>query len=380
MQDQIQRVLKSGNSGPPTGGRTRPLLPADLSQIVDLYLKVFPLVRQYSRERLFDRFRRVLLQNPWYNPSIPSLVYEKNGKVCGFLGVVVRPMFLGAEVIHVATSNHFMVDPSARSSMAGLELLNNLFAGSQDLTIAESGDDSRKLWEALGGRTSFARSLFWTRLLRPTRYALYQLRQRHAPQVLAWIAGPVCGAFDTLAARVRQSPLYQAPMGPGEETSAKGLVNCFSQFHKRNSLYPCYDEYSLSWLLSLLAKKGKFGALSCVIVTGNKGEIIGWYIYYLNSGAVSTVLHIDAAPGRLDQVFRHLCYHAWRRGSIALTGRVEPRFTQMFCRNRCFLHWRSWMLVHSRNPRILSAFDGGASIFTALEGEWWISVEGDPPE
>jgi len=115
-------------------------------------------------------------------------------------------------------------------------------------------------------------------------------------------------------------------------------------------------------------------------VHGKQREIVGWYIYYLNPRRISTVLHLSALPGYLDEVFRHVCHEAWRQGSIALTGRVEPRYVKEFCQNHCFLHWRSWMLVHSRYPRILTAFDGGEAIFTGLEGEWWISVEDELPE
>ena len=121
MVDQIQSLARIGTARARTTGRTRPFVLEDLPQVVDLYIKVFPRGHHYSRDRLFAHFRRVLLDNPWYSPATPSLVYENNdGNVCGFLGVVVRPMLLGAEVIRVATSNHFMVDPGARSTIASL--------------------------------------------------------------------------------------------------------------------------------------------------------------------------------------------------------------------------------------------------------------------
>jgi hypothetical protein len=364
---------------PRTGGRTRPFVADDLPQIVDLYLKAFPQGHQYSRNKLLTRFNHVLLENPWRNSEIRSLVYEKDGKVSGFLGVVVRPMLAGGEKIRVATSNHFMVDPGSRS-MAGLELLSTLFSGPQELTIAEAGDDSRKLWEGLGGRTSSARSLFWTRALRPAGYALQKLQQRGAPRALGWIAWPFGKAFDALAVRIRKSPLHLPPEAPNEEASTEELLTCFSQLSKRSSLSPCYDQYSLNWLLAVLAEKKKLGTLRKVIVRGDRNEIAGWYLYYSNPGAVGTVLHMHATLGRIDQVFRHLCHDAWQHGAIALTGRVEPRFTKDLCRNHCLLHWRSWALVHSRNPKLLGAFDSGDAIFTALEGEWWISVEGETAE
>ena len=275
MSDQLSGVAEHAYSSSSIGGRIRPFVSADVPQIVDLYRRVFHHGHQYSSARLSVRFSRVLLENPWYDPSISSVVYERDGKVCGFLGLVVRPMLLGSEVIRVATSNHFMVDASARRWMAGLELMRHLFAGPQDLTIAEAGDDSRKLWEALGGRTSFARSLFWTRVLRPAQYALYQLRKRGMRPDLSWALRLPCGVFDALAFRMLQSPLYQPPKNPGEEASEQALVGCLSQVKKRNALSPLYDEYSLKWLLAILSEKKLLGTLRKVIVRGSQREIVG---------------------------------------------------------------------------------------------------------
>jgi hypothetical protein len=270
-----------------------------------------------------------------------------------------------------------MVDPDARFTKAGLALVSKRFAGPQDLTIAESGDASRKLWEALGGRTSFGNSLFWTRLLRPARYCLYQLERRGAPAALDWIGRPLCIAVDAVAVRIERGPFFQKPEPPEEELTESDLLACLAQSARKGSLRPHYDGVSLNWLLAVLKAKLTLGTLRKVVVRGSQREIIGWYIYYLNPRAVSTVLQINAEPGYFDRVFRHLCYHAWRQDSIALTGRLMPRLMKSFCDNHCLLHWRSWMLVHSRNPKIVEALENEETFFTRLEGEFWISIEGE---
>ena len=363
-----------------TVGEIRAFVESDLPAVAELYARVFPQGRQYSQARLQARFNRVLLQNPWHDPSIPSLIYEQEGRIVGFLGVVVRPMMLGNVPLRVAVSNHFMVDPDSRSTKAGLSLLSKLFAGSQDLAIAESGDSSRKIWEMLGGRTSLSYSLYWTRLLRPARYVLYQLGRKALPRPLDWLSRPFCNVADAIVTRVRQSPLYQQPQPAEEELSTKELIECVKRFSKTSALRPSYDEDSLNWLLETLGEKRVLGSLRKAVVRGERNEIIGWYIYYLNVTGVSTVLQIWSSPGRLDQILDHLCYHAWRRGSIALTGRLQPRFTKEYGANQCFLHWRAWMLVYSRDPKILEAVDHQDAFFTPLEGESWISVEGEIPD
>lgn len=377
----MQIAVQTSNAGARTVGGIRPFVESDLPAIAELYVKVFPQGRQYSHQRLQARFSRILLQNPWYDPSIPSLVYEQQGMVVGFLGIVVRPMMLGNVPLRVAVSNHFMVDPDSRSTKAGLSLLSKLFAGPQDLAIAESGDSSRKIWEALGGRTSLGYSLYWTRLLRPAHYVLYQLGRKALPRPLGWLSRPLCNVADAIVTRIRQSPLYQQPRPAEEELSSRELLDCLARFPKASALRPSYDEYSLNWLLTVLAEKRAQGSLRKVLVRGEQNEIVGWYIYYLNAGGVSTVLQIWVSPpGRLDRILEHLCYHAWRQGSIAVTGRLQPRFTKEYGANHCLLHWRSWMLVHARDPKILEAMDHQDAFFTSLEGESWIGVEGELPD
>ena len=368
------------NSGPRTVEGIRPFHETDLPAVAELYAKVFPQGRQYSQARLQARFNRVLLQNPWCDPSIPSLVYEEGGRIVGFLGIVVRPMMLGNVPLRVAVGNHFMVDPDSRSPKAGLSLLSKLFAGPQDLAMAESGDSSRKIWEALGGRTSLGYSLYWTRVLRPARYGLYHLERKAMPRPVSWLGRPFCNLADAIVSRIKTSPMYRRPHPAEEELSTNELLECMRRFSKISALRPSYDEDSLNWLLETLEEKRALGSLRKAVVRGERNEIIGWYIYYLKAEGVSTVVQIWGSPGRLDDILDHLCYQAWRGGSIALTGRLQTRFTKEYGANQCFLHWRSWMLVHARDPKILEAVDHQDAFFTSLEGESWISVEGEMPD
>lgn len=376
----MQTAVQTTSLPKTAAGGIRPFVESDLPTIAALYLKVFPQGREYSQLRLEQRFRKVLLENPWYDPALPSLVYEQDGKIVGFLGVVVRTMLLRNEPIRVAVGNHFMVDPESRTTKAGLSLMSKFFSGPQDLSIAEAGDTSRKIWEAMHGRTSLGYSMYWTRLLRPARYALYQLERKSFPRLLNLLSRPFGGVADILAAKLKFSPLYQAPQDEGEELSEKDWIEGMERFTKPLALRPCYDEESLRWLWQIVAAKQLLGTLRKTAVRGDHNKIIGWYVYYLNAGGVSTVVQINALPGNFERVMGHLCYHAWKGGSIALTGRLQPKFTKEYSANHCLLHWRSWMLVHSRDPKVLEAVDHQDAFFTPLEGESWISVEGELPD
>ena len=100
-------------------------------------------------------------------------------------------------------------------------------------------------------------------------------------------------------------------------------------------------------------------------------KVLGWYIYYLKSGGVSDVLHIAGTKDSFKLVLNHLFYHARRHGSLALTGRLEPKFSQALSESYCFFRWTGpWTLVHSKDPEILKAILRGEAFLTRLEGEW----------
>jgi hypothetical protein len=103
------------------------------------------------RFRFFSNFQKLYFTNPWVN----SLVYEgKNGRIVGFLGVVVRKMSVFGQPTRVAFGGSCVVDPEARSNLAGCACWEPDMAGDQDLTQTDSANNAfRSLLERLGFRT-----------------------------------------------------------------------------------------------------------------------------------------------------------------------------------------------------------------------------------
>ena len=63
-------------------------------------------------------------------------------------------MSVCGEPIRVAFGGNFVVDPQARSNLAGMRLLGTYMAGDQDLSQTDSANDvSRALLERFGFRT-----------------------------------------------------------------------------------------------------------------------------------------------------------------------------------------------------------------------------------
>jgi hypothetical protein len=368
---------RNGSPGPDeAAGEVRPMTESDVPRVVRLYERVFAGPGARSDESVQDHLRAVFCRNPWRDEALPSLVYEdESGAIAGCLGVVPRTMLFEGRPIEAAVSHTFMVEPGSRSSLAALALARAFLAGGQDLSIAEGGGASRRILERFGGSTSLLLSLRWTRPLRPSRYVLSILKRRGLAAVASWACAPFCFAADALAPLVLGEPVRLArPRSTGGELTTDDLLECLSRLTVDRSLRPQYDRASLEWLLNLLANRRRRGLFQRVAVRDGAGDLLGWYLYYLNAGGISEVVQVGARKGFMDEVLTHLFHHARKGGALAVSGQMDPAAFQALAAKGSVFHHDgiSWFLVHSRNPRVLAAIHRADAFLTRLEGEWCI--------
>jgi acyl carrier protein len=360
----------------------RPFVRADIPQVADLHRRVFLTEHGTSPQWLEfyqTYFNDVFLNHPYFDESSPSLVYqEHDGRIVGFLGVITQPMSMNGKPLHVALGSQFIVDPDSRSKLVAIQLSKALFSSPQDLFITdEANDTARQIWEGLGGTTALLYSIHWTRPLRPCQLALFYLKRRKHLMPLAQISRPFAWIADTLVTRIPQSPFHQSPPKVGGEAlNDEMFLRHLPEFANRWPVRPEYDHRLWKWAVDRASQRKDQGDFQKVVVKGEKGDIAGWYLYYLNPGKVGEVLQICAKDHSIHRVLDHLFYHAWRQGMVAVTGRFEPRFIQAFSDRSCLLHGRGpWMLVHSKNSEILQAFCRGDAFFSRLEGEWCLHFQ-----
>ncbi len=357
-------------------GDVRTMTESDLPHVVRLYERVFERPGARGDESVRDHLREVLCRNPWRDEALPSLVYEdETGAIAGCLGVIPRTMLLEGRPIRAAVSHTFMVEPGRRSSLAALALARAFLEGGQDLSIAEGGVASRRILERFGGSTSLLLSLRWTRPLRPSRYLLTILKRRGLAAAASWVSAPFCSAADALAPLVLGEPVRLArPRSTGEDLTTDDLLECLSRLTVDRSLRPQYDRASLDWLLNLLANRRRRGLFQRVAVRDGAGELLGWYLYYLNAGGISEVVQVGARKAFMDEVLTHLFYHARKGGALAVSGQMDPAAFQALATKGSVFHHDgvSWFLVHSKNPRVLAAIHRADAFLTRLEGEWCI--------
>jgi hypothetical protein len=353
--------------------RVRPLAPSDAAKLGALHARVHPNTAWRSPAAYASYALEMLFRNPWIDPEIPSWVAEENGRLVGFVGVVPRRMRFGSRAIRVAVSCQLMVDPDKRSSFVAPELLRRLFAGPQELTVADGANDaSRGLWEASGGIASPLHSLHWMRLLRPAQGLLGLAGNRL--RALSVIANPFAALADACVARL--SPLKPPPGLREEQLDAETLHKAIREL-RSYALRPDYDVASLEWLLAQAAAKRRHGSLQSCMVHDRGGRMIGWFLYYLND-AVSQVLQLGARRGCLNMLLEQLAHHARSRGARALEGRMEPQLTTALRGKRVLMQNRAVStLLHARDQSLLVSFLRGDAFFSRLEGEWWMRFSGE---
>jgi len=217
----------------------RPFRAADVPVVAALRPTAFRTSLQDGPAALTAYFNQMFVHLPWRDDALPSLVYEDGmGRVRGFLGVIPRRMRWRGTDVRVAVPTQFMVHPESRG-VAGVQLMRQFLEGPQDLSLSDRGNEgARRLWERLGGRTSLLYSLFWTRPLRPTRYAIV----RHAHGRLAGkaiaAARPLWDLLDAAVAILKEPAIpARAPIGRTEPLPVEWIVSHFHEFMPPGTLH-----------------------------------------------------------------------------------------------------------------------------------------------
>ena len=355
----------------------RPFVAEDIPAVTALHRNVFGGDPE-TRSEYEAYFRTAYLENPSRDGIVEPLVCEENGEIVGFLGSVVRRMIWQGEPIVAALGTNFAVSEKSRG-MAGVKLLGAFLAGRQDLSISDVvASSARKLWEGLGGSTSLLHSVRWVLLLLPTRAALDVVRKRPRFSAVARLLDPAARALDALAQRFPKSPFRRRESSlVADPLNCSDMLSHAGRLTRSFSLRVNYDEASLLWMLRRADEMNATGNLQKVLLRTAQGQIVGWYLYYANSGGIGDVLQITAEDCWLAEAFDHLCAHALSRGVVGLTGRLERGLLEPLSRRVCvFDRQQSWVLVHSRHQPLVDTFQRGDAFFSRLEGEWCMRFKG----
>jgi hypothetical protein len=350
----------------------------DIPRVAGLWLRAFRRSPRPPVEALTDYFQQIFFKNPWADANLPSLVYEEPGRgIVGFLGVIPRWMRFQGRRIRVAVASQLMADERA-GAYAAAQLMRRLFAGTQDLAFSDGANHaSSRLWRVCGGDAALLYSLNWTRILRPVQYGRSLLRARGSwPYALAADAlGPVCSVLDAVITRTEPGSRWLpdcTDCSVESDAPDRAIFECVRELAAGRALQPDADLDSFRWLLQKAAEKKRHGPLRKAVVHGRRGEMVGWFLYYLKPGAVGQVLQFGARPNAVHKVLNCLFSKARSEGAIAVSGELEPRHTKEIAASRCTLACPGYaVLAQSRDPDLLNAIHRGDAFLTRLDGEWW---------
>jgi hypothetical protein len=352
----------------------RPLEREDLREAAALFELVMRSGQRRSEPALVGLLERTLLDQPWFDPELPSLVAtDSEGRIAGLLAAEVRRMRLNARPLRIIWSQHLAVDPEHRHEALGALMLARMLRGPQDATVTDTATDLvRQMWVRLGGNVLHLKGIHWVRVFRPWHVAARLAAPRLSrPRARATLR-PIAGALDVVTHRAAARLLDPAPIDVrAEPLTPHTLAEAIPTICKRLALYPDYDEASLDWLFGELVRVPRRGELVAHLVRDKGGRALGWYIYYLRPGWRSEVLQVGAGERQVGDVLDHLLWHAHTHGSAALRGRLEPGLVEPVVRRHCLLWHRGGTLIHSRDPELLRAVHSEAALMTRLEGEWW---------
>lgn len=353
--------------------RIRDLCPDDLSQVVPLYRSHLAWPHVADEDELRTAFGQMFLGRPLSDPSIPSLVLEgADGEVLGFIGSLVHRMRFEQRPVRLACSSSLVVAPRARQLGAGGLLLRKFLAGPQDLTITDTaGKATERMWKGLGGSVYHLGSVTWLHPLRPLGAAvgagLWRLG-RHR-----WLrpARPLCRPLDALYSRYLDAGTREGEDLAEEPLSPQLLIDHRCLGPQRFRLRPDHDADSLAMLFAQIGRSRANGRLAKFLVRDARGEPVGWYIASLLPSDICYVLHLAAAPGNEERMFRHVLRKARDRGAAAVAGRLEPWLLEVLPRRAIMIsHLR--FLFHSRDAAIGDAVRSSEALLTGLESDIWM--------
>ncbi len=312
----------------------------------------------------------LMLDHPWADDELPSLVAVEGDELVGFTGVQVRRMRFDGREIRGVCCTHAVVNPTYRGGAVGALLLTRILKGPQAVTWADSATEAvARVYGILGGHVDSVRACDWMLVLRPVRWfrgILGGTVRREAVSRRTFV--PV-GAVPVQAAgpRVLKRAFPELPRDVrGEDATAAAIAEHVPALNKQRRVWVDHDAEQLDHLFGLVEAFDR-PLVRRLVRRGD--QPIGWYAYLLRPGGASRVLHLAALDPEVDAVLGELVSHARDHGSAALTGRAEPHLQDALANRFAVLGYARQPTIRAKDPVLAAALATSSSLLTRLEGE-----------
>lgn len=357
----------------------RPLERNDLDAVAALHAHEQHEPSAEHAERLRAFFERTLVDAPYADAEIPSLVAVDGEEIVGFLGSNVHRMEFDGEPLRVACSAHLLTSARVRAQGVGAILLRAFLDGPQDLSITDGATrEVQRMWQTLGGTTSHLQCFAWIEPLRPAALGVQRLAQRFRAHGLEPGLRPLTTAVDVVAGRFAGEPSLAAAetVAASPQAFADALAELAGPFRLR----PAYDAAYLEWLFAELDRSAaeppfpdriRRGPVHAMLVHSN-GRLVGAFVAQLPRRGACRVLSIAAAERHVGTVLTALRKTAESHRASAIFGRLEPHLVAGLASRRVLVRFGGGrLLLHSSRREVLDAPRLGEGLLTRLDGEWW---------
>lgn len=361
--------------------RINPFSESDVQDVARLHAEVFYKTEVPASSDLQEYYRQVYLCNPWRAEAIPSLVCRgDHGEVVGFLGVIPRPMLVGGSPMRAAIVHTLMVHPGATDPFAAVQLMRMVLAGPQDFSFSDGGNDAgRRFYQSVGGQTALLYSMDWVLPLRPLAFAAGKIREAYGWRPLIAAMKPVIVAGDAVFRKMGGTSWVEPPAeGFAAPIDSKALLEAIQTFGEESWIRSVYDEESVAWLLQRLEENKDRGELEGFVVRGMDNALLGACLLYFHRRRRSVeVLFMASRKDAPTAIFQHVMQRGAALGASAVGGKLEPRFMDVLLNHHALVKKSGWTMIHSRQQKIVEAFQRGDVFLTALDGENWLRSPND---
>ena|GEM_PF-5826107 len=361
-------------------GDIRPLTLDDGARLAEIHLSVFG---HYGNTE--DEVRRaytapsisMILDHRYRDHVAPSLVFELDGKVVGFVLTMCRPAIYNDDRVWLATTSHLAVEEESRPSLAAIHLLRAVAAGPQDATyIDRSNSAGRKAEQAAGFVPLPSHSLRWTRLMRPGDAASARLAQASRSPLLLR-AGPLLDR--TMPNKVRNRLSAELPPRPTAIATGELTIDHVTQtgasLLDSPALHPVLDDAEHvrhEW--DLLARAQRNAQLVRRVLLSKRGDVVGWYLFFVDPHKRAEVVQFVAKRPAQRMAFLHLLHDLSETDAMDASGRLPLSLLYDIEDLGCKIttHEAS-TAIHTESSEIRSAFTQNKVWLSGLEGEVLIS-------
>ncbi|AOO81551.1 hypothetical protein [Bosea vaviloviae] len=376
-------------------GAVRPMRPADIAAVAQLFLKIFRKTDKPPDADLQDYLRTLLLASPSYTEATGTQVYEQQD---GFIrsALLAVPMRFTAygDILPGRLLGVFMTDGQKEAAGAA-QLVLALRPRRTDFAFCDSASPtSCNHLLAIGGKPIPLQNLEWARSFRPVgvlaaRFGERLLRGKASGGKASGSKGKILGGMVSglsALARPLDGVLRRLLPGEAEQAGAARVVEMpipsflmqAPRLVAHYAVRPLWTEEELSWVVSLAAQNTRLGAFTIRSVIDRTDAIIGCFVYYAAPGRTAHVLNVLSLPGQEPTVLNAMFRHLDDTGHVEARGRAQSALMVGLSLQRwlVFRH-RAFTFALTKLPEINDAVMRGDIYIGGLAGEDWSRLLSD---